>query len=62
MAIGLSLEFVYVVLTRGPGDRSALASVGALVLAAVVALLTLPALGNRAWHWCRPKAATTGRA
>ena len=50
MAIGLSLEFVYVVLTRGPGDRTALASVGALVIAAVVALLTLPALGNRAWH------------
>ena len=50
MAIGLSLEFIYVVLTRGAGDRSALASVGALVIAVVVALLTLPALSNRAWH------------
>jgi potassium-dependent mechanosensitive channel len=50
MAVGLSIEFVYVVLTRGAGDRTALASVGALVLAAVVALLTLPALSNRAWH------------
>ncbi len=50
MAVGLSIEFVYVALTRGPGDRTALASVGALVLAAVVALLTLPALSNRAWH------------
>jgi small-conductance mechanosensitive channel len=50
MAVGLSIEFVYVVLTRGAGDRSALASVGALVIAAVVAILTLPALGNRAWH------------
>ena len=50
MAVGLSVDFVYVVLTRGAGDRSALASVGALVLATVVALLTLPALSNRAWH------------
>jgi potassium efflux system protein len=50
MAIGLSIEFVYVALTRGAGDRSALASVGALVIAVVVALLTLPALSNRAWH------------
>src|SRR5216683_2962269 len=50
MAVGLSIEFVYVVLTRGAGDRSALASVGALVIATVVALLTLPALSNRAWH------------
>jgi potassium-dependent mechanosensitive channel len=50
MAIGLSIEFVYVCLTRGAGDRSALASVGALVLAAVVALLALPTLSNRAWH------------
>lgn len=50
MAVGLGIEFVYVALTRGAGDRTALASVGALVLAAVVALLTLPALSNRAWH------------
>ena len=50
MAVGLSVEFVYIVLTRGPGDRTALASVGALVLAAVVGVLTLPALSNRAWH------------
>ena len=50
MAIGLSIEFVYVMLTRGAGDRSALASVGALVIATVVAFLTLPVLSNRAWH------------
>lgn len=50
MAIGLTIEFVYVVLTRGPGDRSALASVGALVIATVVAILALPTLSNRAWH------------
>ncbi|MGZ3341570.1 MAG: DUF3772 domain-containing protein [Reyranella sp.] len=50
MAVGLVIEFVYVVLTRGAGDRSALASVGALVIATVVAILTLPTLSNRAWH------------
>ncbi len=50
MAVGLSIEFVYVVLTRGAGDRSALASVGALVIATVVAILALPTLSNRAWH------------
>ena len=50
MAIGLAIEFVYVVLTRGAGDRSALASVGALVIATVVAILALPTLSNRAWH------------
>jgi small-conductance mechanosensitive channel len=50
MAVGLTIEFIYVVLTRGPGDRSALASVGALVVATVVAILALPTLSNRAWH------------
>src|SRR3984957_2643847 len=50
MAVGLSIEFVYVILTRGPGDRSALASLGALVIATVVAILALPPLSNRAWH------------
>ena len=50
MAIGLSIEFVYVALTRGAGDRSALASLGALVIATVVAILALPTLSNRAWH------------
>ena len=50
MAVGLSIEFVYVILTRGPGDRSALASLGALVIATVVAILALPTLSNRAWH------------
>jgi small-conductance mechanosensitive channel len=60
MAIGLTVEFVYVVLTRGAGDRSALASVGALVIAAVVALLTLPALSNRAWHAAPAEGAGAG--
>src|SRR5882757_3087797 len=58
MAVGLSIEFVYVVLTRGAGDRSALASVGALVIATVVAILALPTLSNRAWH-AAPAAGTS---
>ena len=60
MAVGLSIEFVYVALTRGPGDRTALASVGALVIAAIVALLTLPALSNRAWHAAPAQGTSTG--
>src|SRR5713226_3651617 len=60
MAVGLIIEFVYVALTRGAGDRTALASVGALVLAAVVALLTLPALSNRAWHAAPAEGAGAG--
>jgi small-conductance mechanosensitive channel len=50
MAVGLVIEFIYVALTRGPGDRTALASLGALVIATIVALLALPTLSNRAWH------------
>jgi potassium-dependent mechanosensitive channel len=61
MAIGLAVEFVYLVLTRGAGDRTALAAVGALILAAVVGLLTLPALSNRAWHAAPGEGAGTDR-
>ena len=61
MAIGLAVEFVYLVLTRGAGDRTALAAVGALILAAVVGLLTLPALSNRAWHAAPREGAGTDR-
>jgi small-conductance mechanosensitive channel len=55
MAVGLTVDFLYVALTRGSGEHDALASVGALVMAVVVSLLTLPALGNRAWHAIRPE-------
>ena len=54
MAIGLTVDFLYVVLTAG-GDRGALAAVGALVLATTVALLTLPAMSNSAWQAVRPE-------
>jgi potassium-dependent mechanosensitive channel len=54
MAVGLAVDFLYVVLTTGT-ERDALAAVGALVLATVVALLTLPTLANRAWVAERPE-------
>src|SRR4029450_8835789 len=49
MAVGLTVDFVYVALTRSGGETDALSAVGALVLATVISLLTLPALANRAW-------------
>jgi small-conductance mechanosensitive channel len=53
MAVGLSVDFIYVALTRGGEPRDALAAVGALVLATTIAFLTLPVLSNRAWHAAR---------
>ena len=53
-SISLPLEFVYLALSRGEG-RDAVASVGAVVLTAVVAMLSLPTLSNRAWHAARPE-------
>jgi potassium efflux system protein len=54
MATGLFIDFVFVALTQG-GDREALGAVGALILATTVALLTLPALSDRAWQAVRPE-------
>jgi small-conductance mechanosensitive channel len=54
MAVGLTVDFIYVALTRGAENREALSAMGALVLATVIALLTLPALSTRAWHAARP--------
>lgn len=48
-----SLEILFVVFTQG-GDRGALASVAALVLATAVAFLALPVLANKAWHAKEP--------
>jgi small-conductance mechanosensitive channel len=50
MAVGLTADLIFVALAKSGGDRDALAAVGSLVLAAVISLLTLPVLGNRAWH------------
>jgi len=55
MAVALSVDFIYVALTRSGGETDALSAVGALVLATVVSLFTLPALGNRAWHAAQPE-------
>src|SRR6185312_12685440 len=52
MAIGLVVDFVFVALTQG-SDREAVHAVGALVLATTVALLTLPAMSDRAWQAAR---------
>lgn len=55
MAVGLTVDFIYVALTRSGGETDAVSAVGALVLATVVSLFTLPALGNRAWHAAQPE-------
>ena len=53
-SVSLPLEFVYLALTRGEG-RDAVAAIGAVVLTGVVAVLSLPALSNRAWQAARPE-------
>jgi potassium-dependent mechanosensitive channel len=53
-AISIPLDFLFVAVSRG-GSHAALAAVGALVLAIVVAVLTLPALSHRAWVAKRPE-------
>ena len=61
MAVGMTANFIYVALTRGGEPRDALAAVGALVIATIVGLLSLPVLGNRAapdLHRGRPDALT----
>jgi potassium efflux system protein len=55
MAVGLTVDFFYVALTHSGSETDALSAVGALVLATVISLLTLPALGNRAWHAAQPE-------
>lgn len=54
-AIVLSADFLYVALARSNDNTDALTSVGALVLATLVAAFTMPALSTRAWHAERPE-------
>jgi potassium efflux system protein len=54
MAVGLTVDFLFLVLTTGDNRRS-LAAVGALVLAVIVAGLTLPAMSNKSWQAARPE-------
>lgn len=55
MGIALTVDFIYVTLTHSGVESDALSAVGALILATVVSLLTLPALGNRSWHAIPPE-------
>jgi small-conductance mechanosensitive channel len=55
MGIGLTVDFIYVCLTRSGVETDAIGAVGALILATVISLLSLPALGNRSWHATRPE-------
>jgi small-conductance mechanosensitive channel len=57
MAVGALADFVYVALTRGAGSRDALSAMGALILATMIAILTLPALSTRAWRAARAESA-----
>jgi len=54
-AVVLGADFLYVALSRSNDSTDAVTSVGALVLATLVAAFTMPALGTRAWHAERPE-------
>ena len=54
VAIGSAVDFFFVVLTTGE-NHEALASLGALILAATVAALTMPVMSNKAWQAQRPE-------
>ncbi|CAN0139693.1 unnamed protein product, partial [Phaeothamnion confervicola] len=54
MVAGIATDLVYVALSQAPG-REAVAAVGSLVLATLVALFALPTLANKAWHAARPE-------
>lgn len=55
MAVVLTADFLYVTLARSNENTDALTSVGALVLATLVAVFTMPALATPAWHAERPE-------
>ncbi len=55
MIIGLPLDFIFVALVHSGVGREAVTAVSALILATIVALLALPALGNSAWQAARPE-------
>jgi small-conductance mechanosensitive channel len=54
-AIVLTADFLYVALARSNENTDALTSIGALVLATLVAAFTMPALATAAWHAERPE-------
>ena len=55
MIVSLSVDFVYVSLTHSGVETTAVSAMGALVMAVIVSLLTLPILANRAWQAAQPE-------
>ncbi len=53
LIVGVLVDFVYMAFRQGH-EHDAIISVGSLVIATIVAGLTLPALANRAWEAQRP--------
>lgn len=53
LIVGALVDFVYIAFRQGH-EHDAIISVGSLVIATLVAGLTLPALANRAWEAQRP--------
>ena len=54
ISIGITIDFAYLALTQAP-EHDGTTSIGAFVLATIVAILTLPALANRSWQAARPE-------
>ena len=55
MIVSLSVDFVYVSLTHSGVETTAVSAMGALVMAVIISLLTLPILANRAWQAAQPE-------
>ncbi|MCA0301665.1 MAG: DUF3772 domain-containing protein [Proteobacteria bacterium] len=55
MIVSLSVDFVYVSLTHSGVETTAVSAMGALVMAVIVSLLTLPILANRSWQATQPE-------
>jgi potassium-dependent mechanosensitive channel len=53
----VAIDLVYLVLTEHGADRQGLASIGALVMATAVGLLSLPVLSTPSWEAERPEGA-----
>jgi len=53
----VAIDLVYLVLTEHGADRQGLASIGALVMATAVGLLSLPVLSTPSWEAVRPEGA-----
>ncbi len=54
MMVGLSLDFVFLMLIQGP-EHDAILAIASLVMVVVVAVLALPVLANASWQAARPE-------